>query len=124
MKEIKFRAWNKVINEMSKTSIYITKTGRVINTRGDDISKNIILLQFTGLCDRKGQEIYEGDILKLKQSGIGRVVWDKKKMGFYWIQKPYKEHEFMSGVQEFDGIKGIEIIGNVFQNKDLLEEKT
>jgi uncharacterized phage protein (TIGR01671 family) len=63
MREIKFRAWDKA------NKVYIVPTekngGNVINAWVDSESDVSIIEQFTGLLDKNGKEIYEGDILRI-----------------------------------------------------------
>jgi len=79
--------------------------------------------QFTGLCDRKGKEIYEGDILRRHLTGtlysILEVFWNEETSGF--CTRPHTPYG--SNPLEKEKAGWYEIVGNVFQNKDLLKEK-
>ena len=73
--------------------------------------------QYTGLKDRSGVEIYEGDVVKYHpemNAGIGRVVYEGS--GFYVTD------EFNGLLDDF-ATMGIEIIGNIHDNPELLEEE-
>ncbi len=133
MREIKFRAWNnreKVMsllrgfdflikqaiincpNEKSKTAI----------SSWDYKDKEIKLMQFTGLQDKKGVDIYEGDILKYKymfqdKMSTSEVVWNDERNGFYL----YSEREEQFFVLETELKKQFEVIGNIYENSELLE---
>ena len=93
---------------------------------------NIKLLQYTGLKDKNGREIYEGDIIDINQTVNGcnlfAIVWDK--IGFnarYWVNNTADrkyEYDIMElldvNVNKYD--KDIEVVGNIYENKELLED--
>jgi len=82
--------------------------------------------QFTGLCDKKGKEGYHKDICKIPAVLVeqpkditGVIRWMERAACFYLKHKINKKDRYLS----IATLPEIEIIGNVFQNKDLLKEK-
>lgn len=124
MREIKFRAWDKDENGMRNwenlmSSVYDNEYDTIFND-GD-----LILMQYTGIKDKNGREIYEEDIVKGEHNSLSVVEWDdcidtdrywSKGCGFYWN---------MSGGDEpaYADEERIEVIGNIYENPELLEEK-
>jgi len=118
MRPIKFRAWDKDTETMFIPE-YISGDGKVYEDIGvsfqQELSerKNVILLQFTGLKDRSGREIYEGDIL---ENGD-------------WVPDAHTTYTWKTEVKFIDGcycgIAGevVEVIGNIYENPELLEEQ-
>lgn len=126
----KFRAWDKWRDRMSVVDrIYIdTKGVRLYDDFGEywrDFN-DIELMQSTGLKDKNGMEIFEGDIVT-----DGDVTSDIKyhqTLGFYMIGKYGFSVPFGQGVdveyfEEFaDHVsKTFEVVGNVYENPELLE---
>ena len=137
MREIKFRAWNKKKNKMTKHFGY----GKTYMSGGDGISinelikaeqaYNMIIMQYIGLKDKNGKEIYEGDVVKWSYSQdeassfIAKVIWidfvdkgdldtDQRHIGFML--------EFSDkGITDFPIKHELEIIGNVYENPELKE---
>ena len=118
-REIKFRAWDKENEEMYDVAMIDVETGEVAYTdhptgyNADALLEQVELMQYTGLKDKNGKEIYEGDILKdCDTREIKTVIWHKNcfilrdTKGFY--QWTYFEDEH-------------EVIGNIYENSDLLE---
>jgi len=122
MREIKFRAWDKVFNLMwDKNSFTSGKTSVLFDwiERNKD-PKGIILMQYTGLKDKNGKEIYEGDIC-----GSEAVYSDNFQYEIrYGDGKYYISNE--NGVQD-DLIREVirmyklEIIGNIYENPELIK---
>ncbi len=113
MREIKFRAWNiqqsKMI-EVRKIDFIFYGNPSVISDVSYPDDENI-LMQYTGLKDRNGKEIYEGDIVK-DVIGVGNIIYFETYTSFMILYKNEKLHNL-----NID----LEVIGNIYENKDLLK---
>ncbi|MDR2207134.1 MAG: YopX family protein [Flavobacteriaceae bacterium] len=154
-REIKFRAWNNYYKEMishedlitlmdegeTKETIPLHYVKEYTNLLAAILSKKELqerydLMEFTGLYDKNGKEICEGDICKITQTKfnnggyfqsddmtteneyIGKCLWNNASAQFqlvyeYIIKGQSKKMTF--------GFKDCEIIGNIHENKDLLK---
>ena len=121
-REIKFRAWHKDLKKMFKIG-QITLEKGIWNFEPNDrdfigmsipSQPSFVLMQYTGLHDKNGKEIYEGDIVKTFNDEICIVEYNHNEFGLKVIDKskPY-------GWVDFVEYK-IEVIGNKFDNPDLL----
>ncbi len=85
-----------------------------------------ILMQFTGLKDQHGKEIYEGDIVERKD-GITGIVSFEIQAGCWWIKwkdTANRYHELSDDAQQggdYIILVGTEIIGNIHQNPELIK---
>jgi uncharacterized phage protein (TIGR01671 family) len=125
MREIKFRCWNGITNQMVCEPMiradYEFSLSEYMNT-----DRGWQWMQFTGLHDKNGKEIYEGDIVSLtliEDAGLGHktdalasVCWDTDDTGFYYDTDcgtfPHAKPWFADNVI---------IIGNIHESPDLLK---
>ena len=110
---IKFRAWDKVANRMILVDNLVWDiSGQLLSFNSGNFSE---LMQFTGLTDKNGKEIYEGEIVKTP-NGIEKIEWDEENALFG--TRELKRTFYFNNAKEF--YLNSEVIGNVFENKSLL----
>ena len=119
----KFRAWDKETKTMNGMAEIYRNRNQEIELHSRD--ESIILMQSTGLKDKNGKEIFEGDIIT-----NGEAVVDVKNhptLGFYTVVNGVERFfgsntsikDFEKDVEEFSSVT--EIIGNIYENPELLE---
>ena len=136
MRDIKFRAWDNLekdylneedmainnLNNIFIFEIYDKNDTDLWYTRllPDPDNKRYVIEQYTGLKDKNGTEIYEGDVVKVEGDGeIYRVEWIRSGFG---LEPRYNSPRYpVLGNVELR--KKIEVIGNIHENPELLEEK-
>jgi len=121
IREIKFRIWDKTTKEMIFTESRDSFDWIPVAQNNEFLYG---LMQYTGLKDKNGKEIYEGDILiPLKPSG----VWIDKPIEVQFkedTEKPCGECSPTYGWNIYSSMANeFEIIGNIYENTELLNEE-
>lgn len=142
--KLKFRAWLKQKQKMDNYIDHISWLEDELYCIGDGITymvsaEDLVLMQSTGLKDKNDKEIFEGDVLEIQ--GIKMIV----KFGSYKYLETSKSNGHILGILhdglgfyvecinaadpdiispfEPETLKNSQIIGNVYENPELLEEK-
>ncbi|OBU97836.1 hypothetical protein A7B51_00230 [Lentilactobacillus parabuchneri] len=128
-REIKFRIW-RAPDEYSKTS-WMESWNSLMNYSMSDIfqldNPDDVLEQYTGLKDKNGKDIYEGDILAWhsniyrKHDWVGLVLYRGAGFAVQESDKSYSSPEWLDCACRKDA-NIIEVIGNIHTNPELLEE--
>jgi uncharacterized phage protein (TIGR01671 family) len=139
MREIRFRAWDKINKKMYNTKLFETwwytfadkdETGHerasIPKDSEQEQRSRLEVMQFTGLKDKNNKEIYEGDIVrffvtekdeKKNKFSIGFIIWNNNGSNFvitFYNQEGEIEHYYFP--------KDCEITGNIYETEELLDE--
>jgi uncharacterized phage protein (TIGR01671 family) len=125
MRQLKFRAWNLHTKKMLMPSDVSTMP-MMPEIRHSGGSTGTVYLQWTGLLDKNGKEIYEGDIVRMSDDFLAFFDIDPVAPITFWRGQFYanKNCENRAGLSVIADVKGetarCEIIGNIYENSDLL----
>lgn len=120
MREIKFRIFDKRqegFMQYDDGHFYITPKGTVWDVNENvDITENTVLMQYTGLKDENGVEIYEGDLLEGYDPESRETI--RPIMGVYWSNRGMWDCEsfILGGMNE-----RCKVVGNVHEHPHLLK---
>jgi uncharacterized phage protein (TIGR01671 family) len=109
MRDIKFRAWEAANGQMNYDPRFIAWESAAgmplyaINRANQE--PDVVLMEYTGLKDKNGKDIYEGDILKGRNGGL--VKCEDALRVFY---------------SSADAARQLEVVGNIYENPELLKK--
>jgi uncharacterized phage protein (TIGR01671 family) len=111
-REIKFRAWE-----------FDNNSGKMIygyeSYIGEALQNAYPIMQYTGLIDKRGKEIYEGDVIKYKSFNIeNSIVLVPSLFEFHWFQ----ELKDMLDKEQYPNQCNIVVVGNIYENPHLINK--
>ena len=130
----KYRAWDSAKKEMFKDTFAITESGQVVVVEQESVAsfpdyvfvEHLVIMQSTGLVDRDGKIIFEGDVVQFEDCytetdflyvNTGIVEWSQ---GSFTITN--RDSVEMGDLLDGEFLDVI-IIGNVYENPELLEDE-
>ena len=125
----KFRAWDSSKKEMFTDTFAITESGQVVVVEQESVVSppdyvfvdHLVTMQSTGLHDKNGREVFIGDIIKCTRGCPHEVYLEKEYGGTYVGGMPAI---YLKGIREGYAWTGAEeILGNIYENPELLEEE-
>lgn len=131
MREIKFRVWDKKKKKMylvAGIDFALEKVEIWVETLKDKVGitskmrefSDVELMQYTGLKDKNGVEVYQGDIVRCTRGCPHEVIWLEEYGGTFVGGMPAW---YLSGLMEGYAWTGEEeVLGNIYANPELLKE--
>ena len=122
MREIKFRAWNKSAKVMTSLS-------RLMHLPQETEGEFTFLMQYTGLKDKNGVEIYEGDIIKSSHSDDkwrGEIIWRTHHGTGFWVSddRMIIKSSYCNPLSSNNSVTNDAhmwlVVGNIHENPELL----
>ena len=121
----RFRVWLPDLDQMLRVKALVFEKDKTRCVCGYSFDfyledENATIMQSTGLFNKEGQEIFEGDIVRFFDS-LYTVFYDIKE-GSYQL-KPHDDRWVVDYMSNFSSEESFEVVGNIYENPELMEEK-
>ena len=118
----KFRAWDEETETMFDVLGFDLFDNKIWSYKQGYKLNKCTVMQSTGLLDKNGKEIFEGDIVIAWSQGVKGTFEIKRRIDGLWLLYPaWKDGQFWYLAPTEDGRETIEVIGNIYENKELWE---
>ena len=112
----KFRVWDKEFNQYWADEAIKENAAWLLFPDNDNIN-NVEIEQCTGLKDKNGKMIYDGDLVKLGEYGVCQVIWSDDTAEFMFKNLNEDLCEHVDTMLMYDW----EVVGNIHENEELLK---
>jgi len=119
---IKFRVWDTDFKTMVLANDIKFVDGLMIGAKGVNWDSKVVVMQFTGLTDKSGKEIYEGDIVSVVNMHDENIQWWANGLAIPFIIE-WRYHAFELPSSEEDISFNWEITGNIYEQPEKLTVK-
>ncbi len=130
MREIKFRAWSEKYKRMRKvvrvdfcvaTGVFVSVMVRTDEGLNIILAEDLILMQYTGLKDKDGQEIYEGDVITFVPRDGSTKIPQRAVVEYCEKRACFLAHS-EAWLIPLTKCRSITVIGNIHENPELQEK--
>ena len=121
----RFRVWLPDLDQMLRVKALVFEKDKTRCVCGYSFDfyledENATIMQSTGLFDKNGQEIFEGDVVRVLNS-LYTVFYDNERASYRL--KPHDERWNVDYMSNFSSEENFEVVGNIYENPELMEEK-
>jgi len=126
-REIKFRVWNGLKMEHNVMAGFLgafyvqgidEKDSASMSQFNTKYPENTALMQFTGLVDKKGIDVYEGDIIE-KHFEKFEIIWNENAWQLTKVNDWYKQQFYIAHLFDY---KNSVVVGNIYENPELINK--